>query len=66
MAHPFDFAAYEAAGCFDESRAEQLYDAGISPTQAARVSDESEGLGGYRASAGYKFANGDMAIEEVA
>lgn len=66
MAHPFDFAAYEAAGVFDEDKAEQLYDAGISPEMAARQSPEDEGIGSYKATAGYKYANGDLSIEEVA
>lgn len=61
----FDFAAYEAAGVFDEDKAEQLYDAGISPERAARQSPEEEGVGAYKATAGYKFANSDLALSEV-
>jgi hypothetical protein len=61
----FDFAAYEAAGVFDENKAEQLYDNGISSEQAARPSSEEEGIGMYKATAGYKFANGDLALSEV-
>ena len=66
MTTKFNFAAYEAAGVFDENKAEQLYDAGISPEKAARNSSEEEGIGAYRATAGYKFANGDLSISEVA
>lgn len=65
METKFNFAAYEAAGVFDEDKAEQLFDAGITPVQAARQSPEEEGIGAYKATAGYKFANGDMAIEDV-
>jgi hypothetical protein len=62
----FNFAAYQAAGVFDEGKAEQLFDAGIMPEMAARHSPEEDGIGAYKATAGYKFANGDMAIEDVA
>ena len=62
----FEFEKYEQAGCFDEDMAEQLYDAGITPDQAARQSPEDEGIGAYKATAGYKFADGDPDIEEVA
>ncbi len=65
MQAKFDFAAYEAAGVFDEAKAEKLYDAGITPVRASRHSPEEEGLGMYKATAGYKFANNDLAIEEI-
>ena len=65
MTTKFDFATYEAAGVFDADKAEQLYDAGITPDRAARPSPESEGIGHYKSTVGYKFANGDLSISEV-
>ena len=62
----FDYKKYEEAGVFDENKAEQLYDAGITPAQAAVQGPEEEGIGCYKATRGYKFANGDLAIEDVA
>lgn len=61
----FNFAAYQAAGVFEEDRAEQLFDADITPEMASRKSPEEEGTGAYKATAGYKFANGDLALSEV-
>lgn len=60
------FAAYQEAGVFNEEKACFLWNANISPVQAARQSPEEEGIGCYKATAGYKFANGDLSIEEVA
>lgn len=62
----FNYKKYEEAGVFDENKAEQLFDAGISPEMAAAQSPEEEGIGNYKATRGYKFANGDLAIEDVA
>ena len=61
----FDFAEYEAAGCFDEDIAESLFDLGVTPEQAATELDESVGLGHYRATLGYKFCNCDINSEDV-
>ena len=62
----FDFAEYEAAGCFDEDLAESLFDLGVTPEQAATELDESEGIGHYKATLGYKYCNCDISDEDVA
>ena len=61
----FDFAEYEAAGCFDEDLAESLFDLGVTPEQSGMELDESEGTGHYKATLGYKYCNNDISGEDV-
>jgi len=55
-----DIEEYIEADCFDARRARELAEAGITPEQAGTETDDSVGMGGYRATLGYKYANGDM------
>ena len=51
------------ARCFDPRRAQALDAAGITPEQAALRT--REGRGGYEETVGYKFAQGDLTLEEA-
>ena len=59
----FKFEEYEESGCFNEEDAEILYDMGVTPEQVSRTTDF--GVGHYNASIGYKFANGDINMDDV-
>jgi hypothetical protein len=64
----YGFSADEAdawlrAGCFRASDARDLADIDIEPDQVSQ--DTDNGLGGYVASIGYKYANNDLTIEQV-
>ena len=60
----FNYAEYEAAGCFNMF-ARDLFDMGVTPEQAATELDESEGIGHYKATLGYKYCNNDLSDEDV-
>lgn len=48
------------AGCWLAEDARKLSDAGITPAEAATKTDAGEGA--YRATIGYKVANGDLGV----
>jgi hypothetical protein len=64
----YDFRADEVdawlkAGCFDAHGARSLADNGFSPDEV--TPDTMIGTGNYKASIGYKYANGDLDIDGV-
>lgn len=60
-----DYKKYSDSGTFNEDAAEKLFDAGITPEMASETSDESEGIGSYKGTYGYKFSNGDLDLSDL-
>ena len=67
LAHGFDdpeeIAGWLAARCFHPDRAHELERAGLTPEQASLKT--SAGRGGYEETIAYKFARGDLSLEEA-
>ena len=67
LAHGFDdpeeIGEWLAARCFEPDRAHELERAGLTPAQAALKT--SAGRGGYEDTIAYKFARGDLSLEEA-
>ena len=67
LAHGFadeeEIAEWLAARCFRPERAHELERAGLTPSQAAART--SAGRGDYEDTIAYKFAQGDLSLEEA-
>lgn len=67
LAHGFtdaeEIEEWLAARCFEPDRAHELERAGLTPAQAALRTDA--GRGDYEDTIAYKFARGDLSLEEA-
>jgi len=57
--------AWLEAGCAEPDAAKEFEAAGITPTEAARWTDEEIGLGGYRGTIALKVSNGHLSVDEA-